>query len=192
MIDFIHEVSDSIRFSCMRNFVIVLDGPKGAGKTTLASLLKEKLENVEILSLDVIRRSLPQAKATTEFNHIAFALLLERLPKLLEEKKNVVIDMGLSEERFNALKRLAQEYNTSVKAYSLIAPRETLLERVEARDKREGKTTNEERFQEVYEAQQAKSFHEFIILDTSKLVPEEMVHMIAMGVNMEYSLPKPR
>ncbi len=176
----------------MKNFVIVLDGPKGAGKTTLANLLKEKLENMEILSLDVIRRSLPGAKATTEFNRIAFAMLLEKLPKLLEEKRNVIIDMGLSEERFAALKQLAMEYGASIRAYSLIAPRELLLERVTARDKREGKTTNEERFQEIYAAQQAKSFGNFMVFDTSALSPEEIANTIVMGINNEYSLPKLR
>ena len=36
----------------MKNYIILLDGPKGAGKTMTGSLLSKKLLNTDFLSLD--------------------------------------------------------------------------------------------------------------------------------------------
>lgn len=56
--------------------IILLDGSKGAGKTSVGALLVEKINDVSVLSLDIERRALPnKEKSRTELNKDAFKLL---------------------------------------------------------------------------------------------------------------------
>ena len=49
--------------------IILLDGSKGAGKTSVGALLVEELNDSSILSLDIERRALPdKEKSRTELN----------------------------------------------------------------------------------------------------------------------------
>lgn len=159
----------------MNTFLILLDGPKGSGKTTIRKLLQLQLQNTEFLSLDAARLSIPGSRATNEFNAQAFEILFTQIRACLKQKKNVVLDSGLNDERFTILQNIAHEESAAVLAFSLIAPFETLAERVRERDALKGKQHDPERLRYTYTAQQSKDFSPFKIFDTTVLSKEEIV-----------------
>lgn len=167
-----------LRSKPMKNFLLLLDGPKGTGKSTIASLLTAALGSVVVLSLDVIRRDLPGAQATTEWNKIAFQIILDQATEALSYKKNVIIDCGLTEERFETLKKLSQNSGVSLRAYAFIAPYDVLLHRVKERDKKNGKITDESRFRDTYNIVQSKTFGALTILNTHDKSPQEIANII--------------
>lgn len=159
-------------------FVISIDGPKGSGKTTIASLLKQRLPNMIMFSLDEFRRSIPGAIPTEEYNKIAFDLLLLRVMEQVNQQKDVIIDSGLTEERAIALKEAIRDSFGNWRAYALTAPHDVLLARLKRRDQDNKRRTNEERFERSYERQQQKSFEGITMIDTTVLTPEEITERI--------------
>jgi len=159
-------------------YIILLDGPKGSGKTSVARLLKEKLPQVDFLSLDEERRKIPNARATTEFNRQAFDIILSKIESAFDSGRGIVLDSGLSRVRVEAIEAIAQKCAASIFKYALIAPRDVLLSRVRARDEKKSKATDEERFMYTYTQQQSKDFHDFTVFDTSNTLSVDIAAKI--------------
>lgn len=162
--------------------VISIDGPKGSGKTTVANLLKKKLPNAVVLSLDEIRRAIPDAIPTEEFNAPAFKTLLQRVIEAVDSQKDVIIDSDLTDERAQALKEAIRDAFGTWRPYALTASREVLLKRVKQRDQELKRHTNHERFERAYERQQQKSFAGMTVLDTETISAEEIADAIVKGL----------
>lgn len=171
--------------------IILLDGSKGAGKTTVSNTLIGRLQKTVALSLDVERRALPdRTKPRGEQNKEAFEILFEKAKSHLEKGESVIIDCGLIPERISRFEDLAEETTAKLYKFHLRASYETLLERVRNRDSVKGNPTDEERYKEVFEIIHAKNFEGFQIIDTEKMKPEEIADEITTTMqrpeNQEY------
>lgn len=162
--------------------IISIDGPKGSGKTTIATLLKQRLPGIVSFSLDEIRRSIPEAIPTEEYNTIAFSILLQHVMEQVNQQKDVLIDSGLTEERSLALKEAIRDSWGKWHGYALTAPHDVLLARLKQRDQANKRRTNEERFERSYDRQQQKSFDGVTIIDTTTRSPEEIADQIVKDV----------
>lgn len=165
--------------------IILLDGPKGSGKTTVGKLLEKKIANADYLSLDEIRRAIPNAKATAQFNQIAFDQLLEKLNSTVSEGKVVIVDCGLTRVKLNTLEEAVAKLSVQLYKYSLNTSPEILFDRVTKRDLIEGKRTDKERFDYVYKLQQSKEFTDYTFIDTHRLSSDEIVSDIIAVMNKE-------
>jgi predicted kinase len=166
----------------MKLCIIILDGPKGSGKTTIRKLLENHLPNTEFLSLDKARLSIENSKPTDDFNAQAFDILYVQIRNYLLQKKSVVLDSGVKSERMAVLQTIAKETHAAVYAYSLTAPFEILASRVRERDTLKGKVTDEERLRYTYDVQQAKSFEDYKVFDTSVCTSDEVVVSILKDI----------
>jgi len=130
--------------------IILLDGPKGAGKTSVSALLAKGMHDLSVLSLDVERRALPdKGKGRTELNKEAFEIIIKKAKNLLGGGHNIVVDCGLLKERIQRFDGLSQENDTKLYKFFLKASHDSLLGRVRSRDRASGNDTNVERFEEV-------------------------------------------
>src|SRR3989338_894197 len=131
--------------------LILLDGSKGAGKTSVSKIIMDNRPGLVYSGLDSERRSLPnQAKSRRELNQDAFTAMIEKAQKSLEAGKDVIIDCGLTSERIAIFEDLAKNTNSKLYKFFLKASYDTLLERVRLRDKASNRATDENRFDEVY------------------------------------------
>jgi predicted kinase len=161
--------------------VIVLDGSKGAGKTTVGEILIQHLKDVVFLSLDNERRALAnQDRSRAERNKEAFDNVLARGAQHLVNGTSLIIDCGLTEERISRIESLAAEKGSRVYKILLKASYETQLNRVRGRDSAKGNGTDEARFAEVHNIVHAKSFDGFITIDTDKQTPTEIADKIVV------------
>jgi predicted kinase len=159
--------------------IILLDGSKGAGKTSIGEMLIERLDDIHPLSLDVERRALAdQNKSRTELNAEAFEVIARKARKLLEDGHNIVVDCGLTKERVDFFEQLSRDTKAKLYKFFLTAPRETLLKRVQARDAVHGGETNVERFDEVLKITHSKDFSDFNVIETDSLTLEEVAARI--------------
>ena len=166
----------------MENYLVLIDGPKGAGKTTLAELLKKNLLNTEFFRLDNERKLLERTNSIDNDNERAFQVIFEKLNRTFQQNKNVVLDSGLSEKRIGLLEHISNENNIKVYKFALIAPYDVLHSRVLNRDESKGKDFNKERFDYTFNANQSKSFDGFSILDSSKLSPQEILDIVCSEI----------
>jgi thymidylate kinase len=160
--------------------IIILDGSKGAGKSTTAKLLCDKLSNSISLSLDSERALLlnQEGKTIQERNKEAFEVLLNKCISLADENKNIIIDCGLTAERVPIIEKLARDKSVHLYKFLLKASYDTQLKRVRERDALKGKETDEDRFKKVHDSLYSKSFENFITIETDKNNPEEVVDII--------------
>lgn len=159
--------------------IILLDGSKGAGKTTVGEILAKRLKDIVFLSLDNERRALPHSnKHITERNKEAFEKIMEKSAQYLTEGKNLIIDCGLIGERIARIEALAKEKAARVYKFLLKASYETQLDRVRSRDSAKGKETDDARFKEVHDIVHAKDFADFTVIDTDQLSSSKVVDKI--------------
>ncbi|MFA5131772.1 MAG: AAA family ATPase [Candidatus Paceibacterota bacterium] len=164
--------------------IILLDGSKGAGKSTTAKLLCDVLNNSVSLSIDSERALLvnQEEKTIQERNKEAFEILLHKCSSFVDEDKTVVIDCGLIAERVLQMEKLAEEKSVSLHKFLLKASYDTQLERVRERDTLKGKETDVDRFKKIHDSLHSKSFEDFISIETDKNNPEEVVNMILSNI----------
>ncbi|MFA6502654.1 MAG: ATP-binding protein [Candidatus Paceibacterota bacterium] len=161
--------------------IILLDGSKGAGKTTVGKTLVERLKDAVFLSLDDERRSLAdQDRPRAERNKEAFENVMEKGSKYLDKGMNLIIDCGLTNERVSRLEALAAEKDSKIYKFLLKASYETQLDRVRSRDASKGNATDEARFAEVHAIVHAKDFSDFTTIETGDLSPSEIAEKIAV------------
>jgi thymidylate kinase len=159
--------------------IILLDGSKGAGKTSVGALLIKEINDASILSLDIERRALPnKEKSRTELNTEAFEIIMEKARDLLGGGHNIIVDCGLLKERIQRFEDLSWETHTKLYKFFLKASHDTLLGRVRSRDRMHGNDTNVERFEEVYKIVHDKDFSDFIVIDTDELSAEDVARAI--------------
>lgn len=168
----------------MTRYLILIDGPKGSGKSTLSELLKSNLSNTEFFSLDNERKFIEKTDSRDNDNKKAFEMIIEKLEKVFEQNKNAVVDCGISsDERVSVLDEISKRYGINVYKFSLIAPYDVLYSRVQERDKQRGKVFDKGRFEYTFNAQQSKSFDDFSIIDSSKLSPQEIFEIVYSKIN---------
>ena len=160
----------------MKTFLIVLDGAKGTGKSTVSLLLQNKLNKTAFIGFDSVRHLIVNAKASNKNNKIVFDVIISMLNSFLEHDVNVVIDGGLTEERLKIIQKIVQKNNSNLYLYHLWAPREVLWERIQGRA--QCKKPDRERFDYVYDILNKKNLAEFKEVDTVQNNPETIVEKI--------------
>lgn len=163
--------------------LIILDGARGAGKSTVSTILKEKMENTVFIGLDMIRNLITKSKATDDFNTIAFDAIFSISDSFLSNGVNVVIDSGITKERDKKLKEIANRNDADIFMFYLSAPKEVLWERIQKRGEERKRMPDRERFDYTHSMQQAKDFSEFTEIDTTKFNPEEIVNFILSKIS---------
>jgi len=161
--------------------IILLDGSKGAGKSTIAAILMEQIENSLYLSSDEIRRTFPAEpkRDIREKNKEAFEIIITKTIEGLKNKMNVIVDCGVSEERALRFEKISREMDTPLYKFFLKAKYETQLDRVKERDKSKGKeSTNVERFDEIYHYFNKKNLDDYVVLETDVLDTRQVVETI--------------
>jgi cytidylate kinase len=150
--------------------IILLDGPKGAGKSSVSNILINKLGNSIYLSLDNERKILVnQDKSKTELNKEAFENIMRKALDYLREGNHLIIDCGLNEERIARLEELALLTHKKLYKFFLKASYDILLDRVKHRDSSKGHDTDIKRFDETYKIVTSKEFKDFHIIETENL-----------------------
>jgi predicted kinase len=125
----------------MRQFLALVTGPMGAGKTTTANLVHARLPGVALIGRDRIKWFVSHFDRTPEENRIAMAVLLAMLREYLEQGVSVIVDEGLQHAGSSApFFALAEEHAVALFAFRIEAPREVLLERIARRPLPEGAT----------------------------------------------------
>lgn len=166
----------------MQNCIILLDGSKGAGKSTTAALLREEISDNIFLSLDEIRRAIPNSMATAEYNQLAYDKLLVQAESAVKEGKNIIIDCGLTEQKLQALEEMVDRMEVPLHKYFLEAPYDVLVQRVKDRDIIDDKTTDEARMKYVHEVVRDKPFTNYTTFDTSMVSTQDIVEKIIQDI----------
>ncbi len=158
--------------------IIVLDGSKGAGKTSVSKILLKEVKDAIFLSFDEERKLFPHTYGTSGIHEEPFDSIIKKAIEHLKNVRNLIIDCGLTKDRVSELEKIARDYNSKLYKFFLKGSYDTLLERVYLRDKSKGKETNVKRFEEVYNIVHSKEFDDFYTIETDNLNVEKVAGKI--------------
>lgn len=170
--------------------LIILNGPVGVGKTTVAKRLQENLPLSFFIHFDELRRHVgsyreyPDESRVLTFD-IAFAIIKE----CFKQGKDVLIDKimyhrleeGRDKTSLMRLYEIAEKYNVTVHEFILWADRETVLKRLEDRGYREGGLLTSGKAEMFWEEMNKFKDErpEAELIDTSKMTSDEVFERIS-------------
>ncbi len=123
----------------MKPVLIIIDGPMGSGKTTLAKILQSKIKNCALLSIDVIKHFIydfhSAEKEKRNFARYEITSLISRA--YLKKEISVIIEKSLGDkETIEKLMRNAKPKNVRAYVFKVEAALEDRISRIKKRDKK--------------------------------------------------------
>lgn len=114
-------------------FIILLDGPIGSGKTTLANIISKKM-NIVVLSNDKIRQFLytENIKDTKTNQELTGIIQSFRIKENLLNSNSCLLDRNVSNNYLRKKERM-KKYNVPLYIISIIYNREQVIERLNKR-----------------------------------------------------------
>lgn len=119
----------------MSNFIIILDGPMGAGKSTVGALLHSRLRRTALVHLDKIKWFISDFRRSKKDNAITKAVLMKMWEEYLRQGINLIIPQGFGKKirPLTPVLRLSTKWGARVYLYHLNASKEILLRRIQGR-----------------------------------------------------------
>ena len=165
-------------------FLLLIDGPMGAGKTTVAKILHTKLKRTAYLGLDRIKWYISDFKRKPKDNDISRNILLVMIKEYLRQGINVLLDQQMKESEIEYFKKIVKKYNADIFIYQLDAPKNLLTKRVFERTKLLNKPkSSKTQIESKYKIHFKNKFKKAIVLDSGNLIPEQIADLIFREVS---------
>ena len=124
-----------------KQFFMLIEGPMGAGKTTVAGLLKERLANTIVLGLDEIKWFQSDFVRSDEANFKVEEVIYAMTKVYIRQGFNVIIDHGfwktsLRAKYRKAYLRYAKNKGLKIFIYHFTTPTEVSFDRVAKRNRK--------------------------------------------------------
>ena len=166
-------------------FLIILDGPMGAGKSTVSELLHKRLHKkrgfTALISLDKLKRIVSDYKMGSKFHlEIASDVGVLMAKEYLNRGFNVVVEKAFTTEQFvNAfIKSLGNK--SKVKIYQIEAPFDLRVKRIDKRGLPKGVKVKPSlrKIKRNTEHYNERKYQNAIVFDSSKLTPNQIANKI--------------
>lgn len=119
-----------------QKFFIILDGPMGAGKTSVTKLLRTKLSRTAIVGWDTTKAIISDFGTGAEDGKTLVSIQSDLVKSLIGHGMNIVMDAGFSRGgRMLPFIKIAKQKGYSLHIYQFTAPHKVLLERAVDRPK---------------------------------------------------------
>ncbi len=167
----------------MKQSLVIIDGPMGSGKTTVAKLIHERINNVALLGLDRIKWTLSGFDRTPEQNAMTGKVVRAMARTYLEAGASVLLDDGFTKaEIMQPYIELTAELHVPVFVFQLEAPDDVLLARLKKRPAPEQSKTPmpiDRTLRNITAHHTGKYQYATMTFDTTVLTPNEIAKRIA-------------
>ena len=118
----------------MKLNLIIIDGPIGAGKSTVAKLLHKKLKRTALLSLDRIKWLVSDFKPVRNDLQLASDIGKAMTKEYFKNKINVIVEKAFTRKEFvENFTKLKRNKKINIFVYQIETPLETAIRRVAKR-----------------------------------------------------------
>ena len=159
-------------------YILILDGMTGAGKTTTTKLLKEKISRTAIIGFDKIKWFISDFERSLRDNAIAKDVVEAMARVYLGHNLSVIIEHACVDSEVARYEKLAKEKNLSLYKVQLYTNPEEAFRRVVERQKDIENKVPEERILRNISLFKNRESEGFTTIDTTITSPEEVVEII--------------
>ena len=156
---------------------ILLNGPIGSGKSTIANLLKSKLKRTAMFGVEDIRRLISDFKQNREDHLLTWRIIHSMCDEYFNNGILVLLEQSYcSKENVNQFLRLAKKHKSALGFYHLQEPRSILLERIN-QQKKDRKTSKAKIIRNIKKHEEM-TYPDATVIDTSEMKPAEVAKLI--------------
>lgn len=167
-----------------KQFLLLLDGMMGAGKTTTTSILKEQLPRTAIIGMDRIKKFVSDFERNERDNNIARAVTIEMAKKYLELGLSVIVDQPFWDSAdIQQYETIAKDHSVSFYKYSLFTTPEIAYQRAIARQQDWEYQLPEDRIKEVIALYKRDEALGLTAIDTTNLPIDGAAKLIMEEIN---------
>ena len=163
--------------------LIIINGPCGIGKSTLAARLHDKMPLSFLLDVDTQARFISHYREFMEERHeMVHAVSLGIIEACLKINRSVIVDkMTFHPAVLDAYHEMGKQYKAEIHEVILWAPKDVVMARAQARGWKEGGLLTPEKCERFWgEIDQMKSQRAFAkIIDVSDLTEDEALEQLA-------------
>jgi predicted kinase len=164
-------------------FLILIDGPMGSGKTTVAKIIHSKLKRTAYIGLDRIKRYISDFKKNPTDNEISRNVVSAMASEYLKQGISVIIEQGMKDNYIKLLKKIAKKNKAECFIYQLDASKELLTKRVIERTKLANKPAiSRSRIERNYNIHLNNKYSHTTIFDSEKFNPKIIANKILKEV----------
>ena len=166
-------------------FMVVLIGPAGAGKTTLAEFLKNNLSYSAHVSSDNIKRFISQFREIDSHNRVSFNVALAMANEYLNNRVSVIFDKNMSSEDVQKLKDIADKHTIDFFLYRIEAHPDLRTQRIAERTAKTNKPMmSKEGMDKLSKRYEENSYPGNAVFDSGKLTIEDMAEKVFRDLNV--------
>ncbi len=169
----------------MKQFLIIIDGPMGSGKTTIGNFIHKQLPRTAKLSTDAIKWFISDFERGEGDNAITAAVLIQVCKEYIKQGINILLPQGFwKKEYIEPYIKLAEENNLKLFIYQLDGPKDILLERIKNRPKPELAKTEVpfERVLKNLQTWEENKYQTGKVFNISELTSEQIAQQILKDV----------
>ena len=157
-------------------FLLLIDGMTGAGKSTVANLLAEKIPRVAIVGMDRVKRFISDFKRGLRDNSIARDITIEMTKKYLDHNISVIVDQPIKEKsELKQYENIARKYSIPIYKVQLFTSPKLAFKRILDRQKKLDIKVPITRIKKNISLYKNKGEEGFVAIDTSKKASKEVV-----------------
>ncbi len=158
--------------------LIILNGPPGVGKSTIAARLHKDISNSILLDIDEIRRSIPNYKEQRKESLIlAYQEAMRTIEDCLAKDQTVIIDKVVSDsDTLDSFVEAGNKQGVVINEILLFADKESVQKRADERGYKPGSLLTRERVGDMWDQVSVlrRSRNNAVVMDTTHLNLEEV------------------
>ena len=166
--------------------LILINGPTGIGKSTIAQKVHQTLPLSFLLDIDAQRRYISGYKEhRKQSGDLVLKLSLAMIENYLQNGHDVIIDKVFTDSQVSdKFLELGRKYNATVFEFVLNADKETLIARANERGYREGSMLTPDKVPEFWEAMQnyITASPQAVVVDTNAMSIDDTFEYIRTRV----------
>ena len=169
----------------MKQFLLLLDGMTGSGKTAISNLLAKDLSRTAIIGMDKLVNFVSDFEKGIRDNAVARDIVIAMTKKYLDLDLSVIVEQPFKTEEIKEYEKIVKNHSIPCYKYQLFTTPDNALQRIVDRQKDKGKEVSKERIKQIkhnISLYEAKDNIGFEVIDTADIKPEEISKKILNNI----------